>query len=221
MFAKPSRPLTVLNAAYPLATVSMDSVGGAEQVVAQLDASLAQAGHHSLVVASEGSQVMGTLLPTPARRGNLDNEIQQAAAVSHITAIYAALKHWPVDVVHLHGFDFHRYLPTCPEPVLATLHLPPHWYPPEIFSSACERVFYNCVSNTQLRGCPPCRQMLPPVENGISTRFFAARHAKRHFALALGRICPEKGFHLALDAAKRARAPMLLAGRVYAYPAHE
>jgi glycosyltransferase involved in cell wall biosynthesis len=38
--------------------------------------------------------------------------------------------------------------------------------------------------------------------------------------VALGRICPEKGFHLALDAARRARVPLLLAGSVFPYPEH-
>src|SRR5437763_694856 len=47
------------------------------------------------------------------------------------------------------------------------------------------------------------------------------RHAKRDFALALGRICPEKGFHYALDAAALARTPLLIAGRVFPYPDHE
>src|SRR5205085_11918601 len=47
------------------------------------------------------------------------------------------------------------------------------------------------------------------------------RHAKRNFVLALGRVCPEKGFHLALDAAERAGVPLLIAGQVFPYPAHQ
>ncbi len=38
---------------------------------------------------------------------------------------------------------------------------------------------------------------------------------------ALGRICPEKGFHIALDAAARAHVPLLVAGEVYPYEAHQ
>src|SRR5207249_5576489 len=37
---------------------------------------------------------------------------------------------------------------------------------------------------------------------------------------ALGRICPEKGFHFALQAAKMARADLLLAGQVFPYASH-
>ena len=39
--------------------------------------------------------------------------------------------------------------------------------------------------------------------------------------MALGRICPEKGFHIALDAARRAGVPLLLAGQTFPYEAHE
>jgi glycosyltransferase involved in cell wall biosynthesis len=39
--------------------------------------------------------------------------------------------------------------------------------------------------------------------------------------LALGRICPEKGFHLALDAAAEAETPLILAGQVFPYREHE
>ncbi|MDB6110271.1 MAG: glycosyltransferase, partial [Pedosphaera sp.] len=41
------------------------------------------------------------------------------------------------------------------------------------------------------------------------------------FVMALGRICPEKGFHIAMDAATRAKIPLLLAGEVFAYPSHQ
>ena len=46
--------LTILNVAFPFARVSPDPVGGAEQVLAQLDRALVAAGHRSIVVASAG-----------------------------------------------------------------------------------------------------------------------------------------------------------------------
>ncbi len=58
--------LTVLSVAYPLAPVGPDAVGGAEQVLAMLDAALVAAGHRSLVVACAGSAAAGRLLPIPA-----------------------------------------------------------------------------------------------------------------------------------------------------------
>ncbi|HVJ90596.1 MAG TPA: glycosyltransferase, partial [Labilithrix sp.] len=44
---------------------------------------------------------------------------------------------------------------------------------------------------------------------------------KEDFVLALGRICPEKGFDLALDAAKKAGLPLILGGRVPPFHEHQ
>jgi glycosyltransferase involved in cell wall biosynthesis len=63
--------------------------------------------------------------------------------------------------------------------------------------------------------------MLPEVPNGVPVAQLQVRHAMRKFALALGRICPEKGFHDALDAAAIAQTPLLIAGQVFPYKAHE
>jgi glycosyltransferase involved in cell wall biosynthesis len=64
--------------------------------------------------------------------------------------------------------------------------------------------------------------MLEAIPNGVPVeRFAAARHTRRNFVLAMGRICPEKGFQLAIDAAQIAGAPLLIAGQVYPYEAHQ
>lgn len=212
--------LTVLSVAFPLAPVGSDAVGGAEQVLARLDAALARAGHHSVVIACEGSVVRGTLLSTPRLPAVLDEGTREMAWANHRAAIERALERWPIDLVHMHGIDFHRYLPPPRVPVLTTLHLPPGWYPPEVFHPVRPDTLLHCVSAAQRRACPPGARLLPDVPNGVPVSERAAPHAKRGFAFALGRICPEKGFHLALDAAERAGVPLLLAGEVFGYPAH-
>jgi glycosyltransferase involved in cell wall biosynthesis len=105
--------------------------------------------------------------------------------------------------------------------VLVTLHLPPEWHPPGIFQLERPSTFLHCVSASQRRRCPSGALLLADVPNGVALDALAARHAKRRFALALGRICPEKGFHIALDAARRAGVPLLLAGQTFPYEAHE
>ncbi len=213
--------LTVLSVAYPLAPVGPDAVGGAEQVLARLDEALVRAGHRSLVVACEGSAVAGTLVATPRPEGALTDAVKREAQRRHRQAIRRALAAWPVDVVHLHGLDFPAYLPPPGPPALVTLHLPPAWYPPEAFRPARPLTYLQPVSASQRRACPPCAALLPEIENGVRVEGRPARHARRRFALALGRVCPEKGFHLALDAAARAGVPLLIGGQVYPYEAHE
>ena len=213
--------LTILNVAYPLAPVSFDATGGAEQVVAQLDAALVAAGHRSLVIACEGSQVRGMLLPTRAATGVLDPAAQAAARDRHREAINAALEHESIDLVHLHGVDFAGYLPPPGVPVLVTLHLPPSWYPEEVFLISRPDTYLHCVSESQAGECPPAANLLPAISNGVPVDELACDVEKGDFVLSLGRICPEKGQHVALDAAKRAGVPMILAGQLYDYPAHQ
>lgn len=212
--------LTVLNVAYPLAPVGSDAVGGAEQILSHLDAALVCAGHTSVVIASEG-KAHGTLLATGKPGGQLNDMAKRAAWKAQRDAIATALELWPVDVVHLHGIDFHNYLPPPGIPTLVTLHLPTAWYPVEVFRSKRADTYFNCVSRSQRASCPATSNLLATIENGVDLDALNTRHAKRQFALALGRICPEKGFHLALDAAAKARCPLLLAGEVFSYDAHQ
>ena len=73
-----------------------------------------------------------------------------------------------------------------------------------------------------MRGVPPGPRLLPPIPNGVPVARLGAVHPRKcRFALTLARVCPEKGLHLALDAARAADAPMLLAGGVFPYPAHQ
>lgn len=213
--------LTVLSVAYPFAPVGEDAVGGAEQVISRLDAALVRAGHRSIVVACEGSNVEGTLIATPAPAGTLTDSARRCVWLEHRRKIENAMRSCHVDVIHMHGIDFYEYVPPPGPPVLVTLHLPPGWYPSHAFDPARPRTYLHCVSANQRRACPPCDHLLPEIENGVPVEALAARSTRRRFALALGRVCPEKNFHVALDAGKQADIPVLLAGRVFPYEAHE
>ncbi|MGZ5182875.1 MAG: glycosyltransferase, partial [Ramlibacter sp.] len=178
---------------------------------------------HSLVVASAGSRTRGTLVPTAAPGGTITEAGRHRAWAGHRRAIEQVLASEDVDVVHLHGIDFHAYLPRPDErfPKLVTLHLPPAWYPAQVFQDRRPDLHLHCVSQSQLRHCPPGAGPLPVIENGVPVEALACRAGKRGFALALGRICPEKNLHAALDAGRLARVPVLLGGEVFAYETHQ
>lgn len=213
--------LTVLNVAYPFAPVTPDAVGGAEQIVAALDTGLARAGHHSFVLACEGSRVQGTLIAVPAIAGTLTDAAVSAARERHAQAVRDAMRQRPIDVIHMHGVDFFDYLPPPGVPVLATLHLPIGWYPAEALTPSRPDTWLNCVSASQHDQAPASANLLPAIANGVPVELFDGRHAKRRFALMLGRICPEKGVHVAIDAAKQAGISLLIAGEVFGYEAHQ
>jgi glycosyltransferase involved in cell wall biosynthesis len=121
----------------------------------------------------------------------------------------------------MHSLDFHHYLPGGDVPVLATLHLPPDWYPQSIFNTNRHRFGMNCVSRSQHRSCPESPLLVDPIGNGVDTgRLCPSNAPKGNYALTLGRVCPEKGFHLAMDAARTAGIPLLVAGQVFPYQRH-
>jgi glycosyltransferase involved in cell wall biosynthesis len=213
--------LTVLNVAYVFAPAGSDTAGGAEQVLSVLDRALVAAGHRSLVLACEGSKVEGELLATPPLPPKFNEDLRRRAQQHHLYRIEEALRKCPIDMVHCHGHDFAEYLPPSGVPTLVTLHLPVGHYPFEALSRPRPGRFFNCVSASQRRCFPDSNAMLPEVPNGVPVAQLQARHATRVFALALGRICPEKGFHHALDAAALAHTPLLIAGHVFPYEDHE
>jgi hypothetical protein len=175
--------LTILNVAYPLAPVGQDAIGGAEQVLTQLDRALTEAGHRSIVVAREGSRVAGTLVALPAEDGVFDAAAKQRAEMRHREAIISALQRWPVDLVHLHGIDFDRYLPPAGVPALVTLHLPPSWYQQGALAPARPETWLHCVSHAQHAACPRTPHLLRPIPERRSGRSVRGTSRK-------ARLCP-------------------------------
>jgi len=212
--------LSVLSIAYPLAPIGPDAAGGSEQILTQLDRRLVSDGHNSVVIACQGSRAEGRLIEIPLDSAELGDEVRAAAQRRYRAAIRHAMARWDFDVIHMHSLDFHRYLPPEGPPVLVTLHLPPDWYPEQVFRPERPRTWLQCVSASQLRNCPPSPALLPPIENGVPVEHLSTHVRKRDFAFALGRVCPEKGFHLALDAAELAGFPLIVAGEIFRYRAH-
>ncbi|MCU1339596.1 MAG: glycosyl transferase, group 1 [Bryobacterales bacterium] len=201
-------PLTVLQVGFTLAPIGPDAVGGAEQVLTMLDAGLRRAGVRSLALG--GERPVESI--TPRLRSRLLSR--------HRRAMESILRQERVDIVHMHGLDCRDYLPEADIPTLVTLHLPLEWYPEDLFQTKRSNLYFTCVSESQARRATRIPQALPVVANGVDADLFCSRPKKRDFALALGRICPEKGFHHALSAAQTADVPLLLAGDVFPYPAH-
>ena len=217
------RQLTVLNVAYPLAPTGPDAVGGSEQILTALDRALVAEGHTSIVLAMEGSQAEGELVTYSAPRPDqpISEEVCSAQRRKVARAMARVLRTRAVDVIHMHGLDFHFYLPPPGLPVLATLHLPPDWYPERVWECTRPNTWLNCVSQDQVDHTWPNHRMLPPIPNGVPVDLLGAiRPRKCGYALMLARVCPEKGLHLGLRAAHAAGSPLLIGGEIFPYPVH-
>lgn len=209
----------VLNVAFPFAPVSADPVGGAEQILSRLDQALVARGWRSIVLACDGSCAAGELITVPAACGEIDDLARAGGHARVRAALDAVLGRERIDLVHLHGLDFDRYLPPAGVPALVTLHLPLDRYGAAALAPERPQTWLLPVSADQARRAPASARLLHPIGLGVEVDAFP-RVSKRGYALTLGRICPEKGVDLALDAAARADVPMLVAGAVFPYADH-
>lgn len=213
--------ITVLSVPYSLAPVAIDAIGGAEVVLAQIDRTLVAQGHRSIVVAPAGSRIAGSLISTGSLPEVLDERAHAIAIASMRRAITDALERFPVDVVHLHGLDFADVMPATEVPTLITLHLPIAMHDGAALGAWAERAQLACVSRSQADDLPPrLRDRVVVVENGVDLARYRPRTGAHAYLLAMGRICPEKNFPAAIEAARRAGRGIVVAGSAHGYESH-
>lgn len=213
--------LTVLSVAYPFAPVGPCGVGGAERILAELDAALVAEGHRSVVVACAGSLVAGELFAAPMpERALVSDSDRNWHRWRFQAAIDRALSKHKVDLIHMHGMDFDQHVLPPDIPVLVTLHVPFEWYSPEVWAAYAGRVQFQCVSQSQRRHAPAVLGDVPVIENGVPLPEIRLDREREDFAVALGRICPEKNVHEALAAGTLAGTPVLVGGHVFPYREH-
>ena len=211
--------MKILFVSYPMLPVSDASCGGAEQMLWTLEREMASRGHKTAVAGCEGSRVSGELVATGIAPTEPDAFEKRAA--EHSEPVIAAANAGNFDLIHDKSGFFWRHASRVKAPVLATLHLPRSFYDHALFCDIPGNVHFNCVSKSQaesFREVPGFRGVVP---NGIAVERFRSCSQKENYVLWLGRICPEKAPHLAIDAAAKAGVRLVMAGQVYPFSWHQ
>jgi glycosyltransferase involved in cell wall biosynthesis len=215
--------VSILFVAYPMLPVSDASCGGAEQMLWTVERELALGGVATAVAACAGSRIEGELLATgapPALTDQFDRRERE-----HNAAVLEFCRTRQFRIIHDKSGHFWPYAGKIATPVLATLHLPRSFYPAGAFDSVAPNVFFTCVSQSQAASFRDLPNLLGVVPNGIALDRFhlseAQPRSKREYLLWMGRICPEKGTHLALDAARQTGRKLVVAGAVYPFSWHQ
>jgi glycosyltransferase involved in cell wall biosynthesis len=206
--------MKILQVAYPFEPVSDRSAGGTEQIVWALDRELDRMGCRTTVLAREGSRVHGRLMRSASAGASYEQSCRELDI-----ALDALLGAEQFDVVHNQGSHVDRAWRGA-VPLLTTLHLARTLYGTESPVRTGARRAYNLVSDAQRREYPELAPPLPVVPNGIALDCFQPALRRGGYALAIGRICPEKGFHHAIAAARAAGVPLTIIGKVYGFESH-
>lgn len=209
----------ILFVSYPMLPVSDASCGGAEQMLWTLERELARGGIRTALAACEGSCVSGEVINTG--KAPTAPDAFEFRASEHSRRVLQLLAVREFDLVHDKSGFWWEHAGEVSSPVLATLHLPRSFYPERLFRSIPSNVFFNCVSDSQAKEFRDVPRMLGVVPNGIVLERFRFARKKKDYVFWLGRICPEKAPHLAMDAARRAGVPLVLAGQVYRFAWHQ
>lgn len=194
--------------------------GGLEMHTHMLAQKLADRGHRVTLFASDGSDgpnVVGMGRPTGLLEGD-PIDAMTIASVEHsaYARIIEFLQDGDFDIVHLNAL---HYLPLVHSrdfkaPVIAVLHTPPFLPLEAAMRTASEHALCIAVSTSLALQWSSLASSPIVVPNGIDLKRFAfsAIPDRKPFAFWFGRIVPEKGLHLAMDAARAASIPLKFAG---------
>ena len=217
--------LRILYVAYPMFPISASVPGGAEQVLWTLEREMAARGHSTAVATCRGSQVAGRAVATGV--APIDLDAFEERKTQHEDAVIAEVQRAqaagdPYDIVHDMSGSFWERAREVNAPVLATLHLPKTFYWRRAFDAVPSNVCFNCVSLSQQTDFEDIPHLLGVINNGIRVKDFPVPDAAREdYLLWIGRICEEKGPHIAIEVARRAGLPIILAGEVYRFSYHQ
>ncbi|GBU16463.1 MULTISPECIES: glycosyltransferase [Methylobacterium] len=195
--------------------------GGLEMHTHLLTRTLQARGHDVTLFAAEGTDArLRPVEVCPPTGDFCGDPVRDAAIEPNEQAAYErimdAVERGGFDVVHnnsLHALPLARS-GRVPAPVITVLHTPPFDSLVEGVNAARPDMVYAAVSRALTRQWRGIIDGPHIVSNGIDLSAFAARTSGEPEIDAFwsGRIVPEKGPHLAIDAARRAGLPIAFAG---------
>jgi glycosyltransferase involved in cell wall biosynthesis len=207
-------PLRIAMLAPPWISVPAPGYGGVESVVSTLTEALVARGHEVTLFCAPGSVSQAevvTLLDEPHA-----NHIERALfEVDHVARAFdlidAATR--PYDVIHDHcGFTALAMANRVGTPLVHTLHGPFTADTGAFYARHGDKGTLVGISAAQLTTAPSGLSALGPIPNPIDLGAWPAQQRKADHLLWIGRICPEKGPHRAIAAARAVDVPIILAG---------
>ncbi|HVX32905.1 MAG TPA: glycosyltransferase family 4 protein [Solirubrobacterales bacterium] len=214
------RRLKIAMLAPPWIPVPPPGYGGIEAVVDLLCKALLRRGHEVVLFAAPGSRSDATLL-TPLEEAVPDQIGKDVYAADHVARAFELIEAGapdgrPFDVVHDHcGSTAVAMADRLAVPVVHTLHGPlDEADSGPFYARHGHKVLAVAISAAQAKRAPDSLRIAAVVPNPIDVAAWPFVTEKDDYLLWVGRMTPGKGPHRAIDVARRAGAPLVLAGPV-------
>jgi glycosyltransferase involved in cell wall biosynthesis len=207
-----SRQLHVAMIAPPYFDVPPTAYGGIETVVADLVDSLVERGHEVTLIGAGRHATKAQRFITTYDVGPADRLGEPMPEMVHAAKAAAILDTLEADVIHDHTMAGPLMARGRLTPTVVTAHGPVHGDFGEYYQALGDTVQLVAISDAQ-RSTGPDLPWAGTVHNAIRAETFPFSAKKEEYALFLGRFHPEKSPHLAIDAARAAGLPIVLAGK--------
>ncbi len=211
--AAAERPLRIGMVAPPWYAVPPSGYGGIEAMVAGLVDGLVARGHHVVLVGAGEPKTAAQRFhavfsdPPSARLGEPMPEVLHAAVAA------ALFEREELDLVHDHTLAGPLLARGRSLPTVVTAHGPVSGEAGDYLVALDHSVDVVAISQAQRRLRPEVN-WLTTAHNGIDVASFPLGKGDGGYLLFLGRFSPDKGAHLAIDAASVAGRRLLLAGKL-------
>lgn len=211
--------LRIAMLAPPWIPVPPPAYGGIESVVALVSDELVRRGHAVTLFAAPGSRSAATVC-VPLSAAHQDQIGQALYEADHVARAFAAIDSAgrdgrAFDVVHDHsGFTALAMADRLSVPMVHTLHGPFTDDTSAFYAEHGTRAAVVAISRTQLGDAPAALRGSPVIPNPIMVDAWPLRREKDGYLLWVGRMAEEKGPHRAIEAARGAGRPLIMAGPI-------
>lgn len=195
----------------PWLPVPPPAYGGTEAVLDTLACGLQAAGHDVLLYTTGDStcpvptdwvleRAVGTEAATPATE------------LRHVINAYDAALRWGADVIHDHTLTGPVYGRRFGVPLVTTNHGPFDGELRDLYRAIGGDVAVIAISHAHARGADG--PVAAVIHHGVDVDLFPVGSGDGGYAAFLGRMNPDKGVHLAIEVARRAGVPLLIAAKM-------
>lgn len=207
-------PLRILMVAPPWYEVPPRGYGGIEVMISNLVAGLIERGHEVVLagVGADGTAARFVRTYADAQSDRLGETIPELVHAAEVTR-WLATREAAVDVIHDHTIAGPLAAARRPVPTLATVHHPMDGELADYYRSVDDIAGLVAVSAAQ-RSQAPGIAWRGVVHNAIDVSAYPCRADKGDYVVSIGRISPDKGTHVAIDAARAAGRRIVVAGRM-------